>query len=135
MLGVPVHEIVDKVKRGGLIGWLRSGYQASKAMATPIEDPVKDLAGLRHLVLVQPLWADSVCPPLRSWLRGRKDELAGLKLSLLTSNFGSPGDTLRARFEAEFGPLTVFKVISQKTPGPEREAALASFAAAIQGRC
>jgi hypothetical protein len=130
-LGAAVYEIVDKVNRKGLVGWIRSGYQASRGEATPISDPAPVLRGIRDLILVQPLWAGAVCPPLRSWLRAHIRELSAVRISLLASKGGSSGKPLRAKFEAEFLPLAAFATIkeSQSQAGKDRE--LDAFAASL----
>lgn len=57
--------------------------------ATPIKDPKVDLSGAESVVLVEPVWASSVCPPLRTWLKTHKAELAGKQVALLASRLGS----------------------------------------------
>ena len=64
--------IVDKVDRRGFIGYVRTCRQAVRGMATPIDDPNVDLDGADVVILVQPVWAWSVTPPMRSWLQAHK---------------------------------------------------------------
>lgn len=130
-LGAPVHEIGDKENRKGLIGWLRSGSQASRGVATPISDPTPVLQGLRELILVQPLWAGAVCPPLRTWLRAHRGELSAVKVSLLASKGGSSGKPLKARFEAEFMPLAAFATIRDSQGQGEKDRELDAFVASL----
>jgi flavodoxin len=101
-LGAEVREIVDLVDRKGLFGWIRSGRQASMRAATPIRDPGIDLKAVKTVVLVQPVWASAVCPPLRSWIRAHAKELAGKRAAVLSSGSGTPAADIRAKFEAEF---------------------------------
>jgi len=126
-LGAPVHEIVDLVKRKGLLGFIKSGYQASSKQATPIQDPMVDLAGVRYLIFVQPVWASAVTPPLRTWMRGHQTDLAGKKLGLLCTNLGSPGDRVLAAWNAEFAPLAAFTVVSAKISATAKSDAIRSF--------
>ncbi|MCX8013805.1 MAG: hypothetical protein N3A02_05905, partial [Rectinema sp.] len=46
LTGGTVWEIVDKVPRQGVIGFIRSGRQSTFEMATPIEDPQADLRNI-----------------------------------------------------------------------------------------
>lgn len=123
----PVVEIKDLVNRSGIIGWLRSGSQSAKKMATPIEDPHADLSSVDTVVLVQPIWASSVVPPLRTWLQTHRDELAGKKIALLASYMGSPIDRLKTAFESEFFPLTAFDGIRSKTGTEEKQRRIGEF--------
>jgi flavodoxin len=131
-LGVEAHEIVDLVPRNGKLRYFWAGGQASMGKATPIKDPGVDLAGAESVVLVEPVWASSVCPPLRTWLRAHKAELAGKKMALLASNLGSEGGLLKAKFEAEFGPLAAFACIHEKDPQPEKDAAIEALCGAVE---
>lgn len=130
-LGAKECEIVDLVPRKGFIGYMRAGAHGSMNKATPIKDPLVDLTEAAVVVLVQPTWAGAVCPPLRTWLVAHKAELAGKKLALLVSNLGSEGEPLKAKFEAEFGPLAAFACIHEKDPQAEKDAAIEALCGAI----
>jgi len=101
-------------------------------MATPIEDPNVDLAGAEVVVLVQPVWAWSVTPPMRSWLQAHKAELEGKKLGFLATNGGSPGEPLKRKFEKEFGKLAAFAVIHQRDSEAKRSDVIAAFVVALK---
>jgi hypothetical protein len=103
-LKAEVLEIGDLVKRRGLLGWIRSGRQASMLAATPIKEPAFDLASVRTVVLVQPVWASAICPPIRTWLNSNAGKLVGKRIALLASAYGTPAAVLRSKYEAEFGP-------------------------------
>jgi len=134
-LGAPVHEIVDLVKRKGFVGYIRAGAQAWRKRATPIRDPNVALEGVKVIVLVQPVWASAICPPIRSWLLAHRRELGGARLALLASNMGSPSSRLRANYDAEFGaafgPLAAFAVVAQSLGAGERSKIFDGFATAL----
>lgn len=130
-LGVEAQEIGDLVGRKGLFGYIRSGAQASMGAATPIRDPGADLASAAAVILVQPVWASSLCPPLRTWHSAHKAELAGKKLALLATNKGSEPEALKAKVEAELGPLAGFALLRESLPAAERAAALKAFRAQL----
>lgn len=123
-LGVEAHEIVDLVPRKGSLRYFWAGGQASMGMASPIKDPEVDLAGAESAVLVEPVWAGSVCPPLRTWLKAHQAELAGKKVALLVSCLGSEAEQIRAKFEAEFFPLAAFARVLEKDSQAEKDAAI-----------
>jgi hypothetical protein len=135
-LGAPVHEIVDLVSRKGFFGFMRTGAQAARGKATPIEGPKVEMAGVKTVVLVQPVWASAVCPPVRSWLRENKERLGGVRLALLASSGRPDMGRLRARWDAElgapFGPLAASAVIPQGLVEAEKARQLDTFAAALR---
>jgi hypothetical protein len=133
LTGAPVSQVVDLVGRNGTLGYLRSGFQAATRRATPIEDPGIDLSEAKTVVLVQPVWASGVCPPLRSWLNAHRSELGGKRLALLSSQLGSPPEKLKINFEAEFGPLAVFSTVVERDGPAARIAKLNDFAAMLKG--
>lgn len=134
-LGAEVREIGDLVKREGLFGWLKSGRQAAAGLATPIRDPGADLSKVKTVVLVQPVWASALCPPLRSWLVAHAGELAGKRAALLCSDYGTPASVLREKFDAEFkssiGPLAACAVVMQKADETSRKKSVDGFVAEL----
>ncbi len=132
LLGTVASEIVDKVDRRGLFGYLRTGSQAMRHLSTPIDDPKVNLSSADTIVLVQPTWASSAAPPLRTWLRAHEPELKGKKLGLLVSNMSSPGERLRAGFEREFGPVASFAVVKQRSDETTRSKVVDDFVAPLR---
>lgn len=124
-------EIVDLVDRKGPMGYLKTGAQASSKAATPIKDPGVDLSSASTLILVQPVWAGNLCPPLRTWFQAHKAELAGKRIGFLATNKGSDPDSFKARVEAELGSLAAFALLRESLPKAEVEKALAGFKATL----
>jgi menaquinone-dependent protoporphyrinogen IX oxidase len=130
-LGAKAHEIVDLVPRKGSLRYFWAGGQASMGRASRIKDPEVDLADAESVVLVEPVWAGSVCPPLRTWLRAHAAELSGKKIALLVSCLGSEAEPLRAKFEAEFFPLAAFARVLEKDSRAEKDAAIDALCGAM----
>ena len=137
-LGAEVHEIIDRVNRKGLFGWIRSGRQAAMKLATPIDDPRVELAAITTLVLVQPVWASAICPPVRTWVKAHAKELVGKRLALLASAYSTDPRVLREAFEAEFGAelgaLAACSVVSQTADAAGREQTLRDFISELQAK-
>ncbi|HUW69135.1 MAG TPA: hypothetical protein VMX33_02780 [bacterium] len=114
--------IEDKVNRAGIWGYLRAGYQASTKKATHIGDPDIDLSKHDSVVIVQPIWASGIVPPLRSWLQKHASELRNKKLGLITVCKGSDAGPVKAAFEKEFMPLTAFGELKEKDDEATRSA-------------
>jgi flavodoxin len=126
-IGAKTHEIVDLVNRRGIFGYLKSGAQAARNKATPIKEEPVDLTKMDTIILVQPVWAGSVCPPIRTWLNTHKAEISGKRIAVLATNLGSPGEPLKAKYEAEFGQLAAFAILRQAVTGSEREERIKAF--------
>ncbi len=130
-LGAPVYEIVDLVRRTGILGYMRSGFQASTKKATPIRDPFVHLESVSSVVIVQPVWASALCPPARSWLRAHAAELKGKRVSMLLSNKGSDPAKVRISYEEEFGKLSGMACVPEKSSPEERAATIGAFLAKL----
>jgi hypothetical protein len=75
---------------------MRAGAQAYRKRATPIGDPDVPLEGMKLVVLVQPMWASAICPPIRSWLLAHRGQLGRARLTLLASNVSLPAALQRS---------------------------------------
>jgi menaquinone-dependent protoporphyrinogen IX oxidase len=127
LAGVQAVEIGDPVPRRGFFGYMRTGASAARKQSSPISDPQVDLSRADAVALVAPVWASSVCPPIRSWINAHRAELAGKKIGLLLSNLGSPGEPLKKAFEEEFSPLSSFDVLRQRLGGEEKSRRIRKF--------
>jgi hypothetical protein len=134
-LGAEVHEIGDLASRKGIFGWINAGRQAATKRATPIRDPGVDLGPVKTVVLVQPVWASGVCPPIRSWIRAHAKELAGKRVAVLLSDYITPASELRLQFEEEFpdelGKLAACAAVMRKSDAVQRKKAVDDFVAEL----
>ncbi len=131
ILKAPVHEIIDLTNRKGFFGFMKGGAHSSMKASTPIRDPGIALTGVRLVVLVQPIWADNMCPPLRTWLQAHKEEIKGARLALLASQLGTTPKKIRLNVEKEFGPLAAFATIAESMEPEAKKAAVQAFAAML----
>jgi flavodoxin len=74
-LDCDIEEIVDKEKRGGIIGYLKSGYEASRNKLSIIEDPIHDLSKYDLLIVGTPVWAGKMSVPLRTYLHKNMEKI------------------------------------------------------------
>lgn len=70
-----LERIVDRSKRTGLLGYLRSGWEARTQRIVPIEPPIRDPTQYDLVVIGTPIWAESVASPVRSYLEAHRNEL------------------------------------------------------------
>jgi flavodoxin len=74
-LDCDIEEIVDKDKRSGIIGYIKSGYQASRGKISDIDDPKQDLSQYELLIIGTPVWAGKMSVPVKSYLNKTMDKI------------------------------------------------------------
>lgn len=79
-LGADLEEVIDLKKRGGAIGWINGGKDASRKSLTEIMPTQKAPADYDLVVVGTPIWAWSPAPAIRTYLS--KNSLAGKKVAL-----------------------------------------------------
>jgi flavodoxin len=67
-LGGDIEEITESLGRGGPIGWLRSGREATEEMTASINPPKNDPAGYDLLIIGTPIWGGKLSSPVRAYL-------------------------------------------------------------------
>ena len=98
-LSCDLEEIVDRRKRSGLLGWLRSGRDAWRKRLTEIEPATRDPGGYELVVLGTPVWAFTMAPAVRTYLAAHAPKLA--KVAFLCTMGGSGAEkTFAAMVEA-----------------------------------
>ncbi len=74
-LDCDIEEIRDTEKRSGVIGYLKSGYEASRSKVSVIEDPKYDLSQYELLIIGTPVWAGKMSVPVRAYLQQNIDKI------------------------------------------------------------
>jgi flavodoxin len=67
-LGADIEPIVDHTRRGGIIGYLRSAYQAAFGHLVTVEPATRDPWSYDLVVIGTPIWNQSLSSPVRSYL-------------------------------------------------------------------
>lgn len=67
-LGCDVEEIIDTKNRSGIIGWLRSGRDASNQNLTVLKDKINDPSQYDLLIIGTPIWGGHVSTPVRTYI-------------------------------------------------------------------
>jgi flavodoxin len=70
-----LERIVDRSHRGGMLGYLRSSWEAAMQRTVRIEPPVRDPTRYSLVVIGTPIWMDNVASPVRSYLEAHRNEL------------------------------------------------------------
>ncbi len=90
-LGAEIEEIVDQKKRGGKIGWIMAGKDASRKSLTEIAQTTKAPQDYDIIVIGTPIWAWSPTPAVRTYIKQNK--LSGKRVALF---YTSDGDIKQA---------------------------------------
>lgn len=99
LTGGNIEKIEDHVKRSGIIGFIRSGYQATTGR-TPKIDPLKaDLTEYDLVVIATPIWASKICPPVMSFIRKYGAEIK--KPAFIITHAATDNDYLNLAGEIE----------------------------------
>lgn len=75
LLDADIERIIEKKNRKGFFGFMAAGADSTFKRATRIEEPVLRPAEYDFVFVCTPVWAWSLAPPVRSWLRRAKGEL------------------------------------------------------------
>lgn len=85
-LGADVEKLIDKKKRGGILGWLSGGRDAMKKRLTKIAEPVKSAADYDLVILGTPVWGWDMVPAVRTYLEKEKDKFKTMALFVTSGN-------------------------------------------------
>ena len=122
-----VVEIVDQVDRSGKIGFIKAGASSARGEASPISYPSINFDDFDNVILVQPMWALSICPPMRTWLNENKDAIKDKKIGMIVSCFGKNADPIRTKFEKNYYKLKEFCSIAEKLQQKEKDEIMQQF--------
>ncbi|HON89146.1 MAG TPA: flavodoxin domain-containing protein [Spirochaetia bacterium] len=109
LLTAPVHEVIDRINRKGFFRFLFSGFQAVTKKATPIDEAMIDLSQHDSIIIVVPVWASNMVPPMRTWLQKHRSELANKPIAILATCKGSDSEPYIKTIQAEFPQVTYCK--------------------------
>ena len=122
-VGADIEAIVDPTDRSGLLGYLRSGYQASRQRTVEIGPGVRDPSAYDLVVIGTPIWSMSVSPAVRSYLAREARRLP--RVAFFCSCGGSGGERAFAQMARVCGKTPAATLIV-------RESELAASSAAIE---
>lgn len=97
-LNCDIEEIVDKEKRSGIIGYIKSGYETTRNKIPEIEAPKHDLSKYELLIIGTPVWAGKMSVPVKAYLEQNKDKIQNLACFCTTGRSGIDG-TLKGMAE------------------------------------
>lgn len=87
-LGADLEAITDRTNRGGVIGFLRSAYEAIRGRQPEIAPPAHDPAAYSMVIIGTPIWSGSMASPIRSYLARHRDALHAVAFFCTCSGSG-----------------------------------------------
>jgi flavodoxin len=70
-----IEEIIDTKNRKGIIGWLRSGADATKERLAVIKDIKHNPASYDIVIIGTPVWGSNLTPAIRTYITQNKENL------------------------------------------------------------
>jgi len=67
-----IEEIIDTKNRSGMLGYIRSGRDASSRKLTILKDIINDPSQYDLLIIGTPLWGGHVCTPVRTYINNNQ---------------------------------------------------------------
>lgn len=103
-----VEEIVDKEKRTGIIGYIKSGYETARNKLPDIEAPKYDLSKYDLLIIGTPVWAGKMSVPVKAYLEQNMDKIPNLACFCTCGGSGIDGTLTGIAEYVKISPLASF---------------------------
>ncbi|MGO9831496.1 MAG: flavodoxin family protein [Myxococcaceae bacterium] len=109
-LGADVAELSEARSRSGLLGYLRSGFEAFRHRTTTLRDFHEETLRYGLAVVGTPVWVGSVCSPVRTFLRHHAGKLPPVAFFATMGGRGSETAFLQMTDEAKRSPIASLAV-------------------------
>lgn len=132
-VGADIEAIADRTNRAGVLGYLRSTYEAVRERQADIAPPSHDPAAYPLVIIGTPIWAMSASSPVRSYLRRHRGALRSV--AFFCSCGGSGGERAFAQMARDLGgaqPVTTLIVREADLEAARGIAAIDRFVADVQ---
>jgi len=131
-LGADKEEIKETGGRGGPLGWLRSGKEASERKPAQVKPLQADPAAYDLVVVGTPVWAGNVSSPVRGFIKQYREKLPGVAF-FCTMGSDDPAKTFPEMAEAcGVKPTSTLALRKHTVDGGEAQATVAGFADALK---
>jgi len=122
-----IEEIEDKEKRGGFIGYIKSGYEASRSKLSVIEDPKNDLSQYELLIVGTPVWAGKMSVPVRTYLHQNMDKIPLLACFCTCGGSGIDGTIIDITKYTNITPTASFGLNSSEIKSGSYKSVIEKF--------
>jgi hypothetical protein len=97
-LGADIEEVVDRKKRGGILGFIGGGKDSFMKKEADIDEPRNDPGEYGLVVIGTPVWAGTMAPAIRTYITQKSAALPDVAFFLTTNSSGTEG-TFRSMAE------------------------------------
>jgi flavodoxin len=131
-LGCDIDGITEPHGRGGLLGYLRSGYEAKGGKRPSINPPGRDPSQYDLVVVGTPVWGGNVSSPVRSYLSQHGEGIRSVAF-FCTMGGSDPGRTF-PEMEACSGrkPVETLALQGGRIESEDAKAKVKAFADALK---
>ena len=123
--GFDIEPVIDMRPRAGLVGYLRSAFEAATARLTPIGATRRDPRDYDVVVVGTPIWYASVSSPIRTWLEQHRAGLPAVASFVTCGGRGAARTLAQMRAVAGVDPLATLVL-------PERDLRVERIASGVQ---
>ncbi len=133
-LQADVEEIHDPTDRSGILGYLRSGLEASAGMLVELEHPRRDPADYDVVVVGTPVWAMSVSSPVRTYLWHERPKLPPVAFFATLGGMGAERAFEQMKAVAGRAPIAALVVRERVAQHGAPRGEVERFADAVRAR-
>jgi flavodoxin len=112
-LGAEIGELTEGRPRNGILGYLRSGFEASFERTTVLRDFQSRALDYDLLVVGTPIWNAHVCSPVRAFLRHHAGKLPKLAFFATMGGRGSERAFREMAKEAKRKPIATLSLLAR----------------------
>jgi len=125
-LDCDIEEIIDTRSKRGLLGFLRSGLEATLKKLTTIEGIKNDPASYDVVIIGTPVWNGTMSSAIRTYLSQHKEDLQNVAFFCTQ---GSSGDNAFKEMESLCGkkPLALLRLTSKEVEKGEDTGKIEQF--------
>jgi len=125
-LDCDIEEIIDTRSKRGLLGFLRSGLEATLKKLTTIEGIKNDPASYDVVIIGTPVWNGTMSSAIRTYLSQHKEDLQNVAFFCTQ---GSSGDNAFKEMESLCGkkPLALLRLTSKEVEKGEGTGKIEQF--------
>jgi len=133
-LGADKEEIKEASGRGGPLGWLRSGKEASERKPAQVKPLQADPSTYDLVVVGTPVWAGTVSSPVRGFINQYREKLPGVAF-FCTMGGNDPAKTFTEMEEVcSAKPASTLALQKHTVDGGEAQSMVAEFADALKSQ-
>lgn len=127
-LNAETAELTEARTRGGVLGYLRSGFEATFRRLPPLRDFEDEAHGHALVVVGTPVWNANVCSPVRAFLRHHRGKFAKVAFFATMGGRGSERAFREMAEEAGRKPVASLAIVARDVATGKHQARVSAFA-------